>query len=291
MYGECFAGGALCLHKLQSTMKITYRTGLAALLVVGACSAVLLAAEAPKEVPKTLNAAELAGATLIIPSPGEILSTLKEAKDSDWAAAAEARAKGITPVEKMDSTQAAVLLGRRTAEAFLALEAKDADLLNKASAQILDSARKLGASEGILAQGKDISDLAAAEKWGDIYSLLDGVFLSAQSDLKEVEDDDSLTIASASGWLTGIGIFADQVSGKYSEGAGKALRQGDLAKSLNEKLAALSAGAKDQASVKAMIAAFAKIQPLVTVDQDAAVSEASVKEIASIANAALASLK
>lgn len=266
-----------------------HRTGLLALLAAGVCSTATLADDA--ENPQKLSPDAMKGAALVIPSPGEILGTLKEAKASDWEAAAEARAEAIMPVEEMDSTQAAVLLGRRTAEAFLALEAEDADLLKKASGQILDAARKLGASEGILEKGKEITAKAEAGEWAEVHSLLDGVYVAAQADLKDVEDDDSVTIAAASGWLTGVAIFAGQVSESYSESAGKALRQGDLAKTLHEQLEALPEGAREQPSVKALAAAFAKIQPLVTVAQDEAVSEEAVKKLATIANEALAALK
>jgi hypothetical protein len=272
-------------------MKPKHHKGLATLLAAGICSSVLFAQETAKPPAAKLSLEEMSSSTRIIPSPGEILTTLKDAKDTDWAAAAEAAAKSMTPVKDMDTTQAAVILGQSTANAFLALQAKNSDLLEKCSVRILDSAKKLGASEEVLAKGKTIADLAAAGKWADAYPLLDGIFLAAQSALKEIEDDDSLTIASASGWLTGISIFSGQVAAKYSESGGKALRQGDIVKSLLAKLNALPEAAKDQDSVKTLIAAFTQLQPLVSVDKDAAVADASVKSISEITGKAMASLK
>lgn len=273
------------------SMKSKYHQGLATLLAAGICSSVLFAEEPAKAPAAKLNLEEMEGSSQIIPSPGEILTTLKDAKDSDWTAAANAAAKSMTPLKDIDTTQAAVILGQSTAYAFLALQAKNSDLLEKCSVRILDSAKKLGASEEVLAKGKTISDLAAAGKWGDAYPLLDGIFLAAQSALKEIEDEDSLTIASASGWLTGISIFSSQVAAKYSESGGKALRQGAIVKSLLAKLNALPDATKQQDSVKSLIAAFTQLQPLVTVDKDAVVTEASVKTISEITGKAQASLK
>lgn len=272
-------------------MKSKHHQGLAALLAAGICSSVLFAEETAKPPAAKLSLEEMNGSTRIIPSPGEILTTLKDAKDSDWTAAAEAAAKAMTPVKEMDTTQAAVILGQSTANAFLALQAKNSDLLEKCSARILDSAKKLGASEEVLAKGKTISELAAAGQWADAYPLLDGVFLAAQSALKEIEDEDSLAIASASGWLTGISIFSNQVAAKYSEAGGKALRQGDIVKALLANLSALPDSIKQEAAVKTLTGAFTGIQPLVTVDKDAAVAEASVKQVSEISGMALASLK
>lgn len=272
-------------------MKSKHLKGIATLLAAAIGSSVLFAQETAKPPAAKLSLEEMKDSTLIIPSPGEILTTLKDAKDSDWTSAADAAAKAMTPAKDMDTTRAAVILGQSTAYAFLALQAKNADLLEKCSARILDSAKKLGASEEVLAKGKTISDLAASGKWADAYPLLDGVFLAAQSALKEIEDEDSLTIASASGWLTGISIFANQVAAGYSESGGKALRQGDIVKTLLVKLNALPEATKQEDSVKSLIAAFTQLQPLVTVDKDAAVADTAVKTISEITGKAMVSLK
>ena len=262
-------------------------TLIAALAVLALGSA--RAADAKPEPKLTPEDIKLADKDAVLPLPGEILSVMKGFKPADWkgAAAAAAAAKTPAPADKADSAATAARLGTRTADAFLAIEAQDSDLLDKAAADILAAATKLGATKEILANAELIRTAAASGKWVMVLPLLDQTYHDARKAVNDIGNKDGVAIASAAGWLRGVDIFAGELATKYSDKASKALRQGDLTGKLLANLEAMPASTKSKPNVDALIKALTTIKPLVSVSTEATVPQPVVQQIAAAAKAAV----
>lgn len=243
----------------------------------------------PKSPPAALSADEKQQALKleILPLPGEILSVLKSAKTADWAAAAEAARKPSELAGSKDSRLAAVGLGIRVADAFLAIQAEDVKLLDAASLEIFQAAAKLGATEEVLAHAAEIKSLAGAGKWKELTEPLDLTYQDAIKTMEELGDTDSASIALISGWLRGVEIFAGQLSKSYSPEAGKALRQISLLETLEAKYNALPQSTRDKEEISALGKGLSALKPLVSVAEDATVTEEATKKIAETAKSAL----
>ena len=223
----------------------------------------------------------------ILPLPGEILSVLKKATATDWAPAAEKARKPSELASAKDSRLAAIALGVRVADAFLAIQAQDVKLLDQASIEIFQAAGKLGASDEVLGQAAQIKALASAGKWKELTGPLDTTYQQAVKAMEDLGDTDSASIALTAGWLRGVEIFADQLSASYSEDASKALRQISLLETLEKKIAALPATTREVPEIASMTKGIAALKPFVSVSETAAVSADSARKIAGIAKDSL----
>ncbi len=246
-------------------------------------------APAKPKAPPTLSAEDRKSSLKmeILPLPGEILSVLKSAKTADWAATAEKARKPSELAGSKDSRLAAIGLGVRVADAFLAIQAEDAKLLDVASIEIFQAAAKLGASQEVLGHAAEIKSKAAAGKWKELTEPLDLTYQDAIKTMEELGDTDSASIALTAGWLRGVDIFASQLSAGYTPEAGKALRQISLLETLEAKFNALPQATKDTAEIASLGKGLAQLKPLVSVAEDATVSEEATKKIAEIAKGAL----
>ncbi len=223
----------------------------------------------------------------ILPLPGEILSVLKQAKAADWAPAAEKARKPSELSSAKDSRLAAIALGMRVADAFLAIQAEDVKLLDQAAVEIFQAAAKLGATEEVLSQAAQVKSLAAAGKWRELTGPLDTTYQQAVKAMEDLGDTDSASIALTAGWLRGLDIFASQLSTSYSADASKALCQASLLETLEKKLASLPASTKEVAEIATMSKGLTALKPLVSGTGTEPVSEDTAKKIARIAKDSL----
>lgn len=235
----------------------------------------------------TADDIKLAEKNTALPVPGEILTVLGKAGDDRWKETAATLRKAAAPATENEAARAA-RIGVCVADAFLAIQARDKDLLSKTSTEILELAKKLGASAPLLEKGKQIVDLAASDKWPLVLPLLDEVHLETLKVLTELGDEDSVTLALAAGWVRGTELFATALGSSYDETASKALRQGGLVDYLLSRMAKLSDSTKAKPEAKALTEALTKLKPLVSVDQKSTVSKDAVAQIAQAAQAGLA---
>jgi hypothetical protein len=257
---------------MNSPKSIRARRWLAALALAGM---VAVPAAAKDKTAPTLSDDDrkLAEENQVLPLPGEVLAVMKAQDAADWDAAARAALAMKGTDGSMNSVEAASRLGIRVADAFLAIQSENQELMEKCAGEILAAATKLGASKEVLSSGEKIRDLAAEDKWNEIVPLLDSTYQAAVDAMEELGDDESASIAAAAGWLRGIQLYAGQLAGSYSKDTSKALRQADLIDTVAGKVKALPAPVRAKEPVSGSLEAFAKIKPLVDVGQDAAIEK------------------
>lgn len=222
----------------------------------------------------------------VIPNPGELLQ----------AASANIDLKAIVEKIKAEPVAAAgsdaILahsLGQLLADGFISLHAKDAARTRAIGKQLFAVGEKLGADELILAEGKKIGELVDGEKWSEASTAADSFRTKLLVNLAKDGDVDLITIISASGWLHGFSLIAEQIQTSYNEDASKQLRQSELAAHLAARVAKLPEGrVKDAAKAAAALSEIAK---LTKVEQEAAISKESLQAIATAAKNGFAALE
>ena len=207
--------------------------------------------------PLDLTALKIDQSEIALPTPGEILTTLKSAKAETWKAALAAL--GAPAGNTSDEASSAVLLGAAVADCFLAIETKDATLFDDRAKSVLAAARKLGAEEPLLESGASLSKMAKDGKWSDMPQMLDRLHLASIDAMRKIGDEDAEAICLASGWLRGLALYTEALGAEYTAEGTLALRQKDLVKHLAARLGTLSESAAENESVKSLIAAFDKL--------------------------------
>lgn len=236
-----------------------------------------------------LNAGELTAAkdNFTIPNPGELLHAASDKIDlkaivGKIGAAPEVNTAGSDAV-------LAHSLGELLADGFICLHAKDAAKTKAIGKQLLAIGKELGADELILAEGKKIGEMVDAGNWGDASTAADAFRTKLLTNLAKDGDLDLITIISASGWLHGMGLIADQINTAYNEDASRQLRQSDLAAHLAGRVAKLPEGRIKDAAKAA--AALTEISKLTSVAQEAAISKEAIAKIASTAKDGMTALE
>ncbi len=236
-----------------------------------------------------LDAGDLTAARekFTIPNPGELLLAASDKIDLK----AIVGKISSTPNVAMDGSDAVLAhsLGELLADGFICLHAKDAEKTRAIGKQLLAIGKELGADELILAEGKKIGEMVDAGNWGDASTAADSFRTKLLTNLAKDGDTDLITIISASGWLHGFGLIADQINASYNEDASRQLRQSDLAEHLAGRVGKLPEGRiKDAAKASA---ALTEISKLTAVAQEAPISKESIAKIATAAKDGMTALE
>jgi hypothetical protein len=236
-----------------------------------------------------LAAGELTAAkdNFTIPNPGELLMAAKDKIDLK----AIVGKIGADPAVAMTGSDAALAhsLGELLADGFICLHAKDAAKTKSIGKKLLDIGKELGADELILAEGKKIGSLVDAGQWSEASTAADAFRTRLLTNLAKDGDVDLITIISASGWLHGFGLIADQISGAYNAEASRQLRQSELAAHLAARVAKLPDGRVKDAAKAA--AALTEISQLTAVAKDADIAKEAVAKIAAAGNDGMTALE
>ncbi len=221
-----------------------------------------------------------------LPTPGEMLRAADGKIDLKKLTAMLGEVSPVDP--KASDAEQAHQLGIRLADGFISLYAKDAAKVKANGKVLLEIAAKLGADESIAAEGKSIGAMVDEGKWSEASTAADTFRTRLLKSLVRDGDVEIATVASASGWLRGFGLAADEVAQNYDGTTSRLFRQPDLATYLAGRVGKLSAGIVEDSATAA--AALQEISKLTAVDQNADIPKESVEKIASAAKKGLAAL-
>jgi hypothetical protein len=259
-------------------------------LTISSCialSGIGLAEDVKKDTaPLDEAARKTARTTFSLPTPGEMLRAADGKIDIKKLTAALGAPPALDP-KSSDEAQAHQL-GICLADGFISLYAKDADKVKANGKLLLAIATHLGADEAIIAEGKNIGTLVDGEKWSEAFTSADTFRTRLLKSLVQDGDMDLVTVASASGWLRGFGVAANEMAQSYDGTTSRLLRQPELATYLAEAVLKLPAGAIEDSAKAA--AALKEISTLSAVAQDADIPKESVAKIAQQAKEGLAAL-
>ncbi len=227
------------------------------------CLAILAFATAVSAAQGTLTPGEKDkfAENLLLPSPSEIFVALDKMGETKWNDTASFSNK----YDYDNDYLRALNLGVRSADGFLAIQAKDKEKLGDMIVVILTLAEELLVKEAILRKGDTFKDLSKRGEWDKLHRELDSLREDVVQEMNRMGDKDIALLVSAGGWLEGLRATTKILKQKYSERASSILYQPRLVQYFSDRLAKIEPKAQDTPAVKLLMDKLPEIDKLVNV--------------------------
>lgn len=249
-------------------------------------------AQAGEEPPEQLPPELMAGAKVLVPSPSELIHSLKSANVAKWgdSLADIAMAGSSHRFHQAEESLKALNLGIRVADCFVAIAAQDRGAFEDSAVLVKALAKQLGASESITTAGEKAERLVSGGEWPGVRVQLDAMRGDLLRELETV-DRNAATLATVGGWLQGLHLVTGVLVRDYSDAGSKVLRQPDLAAHLRQSLEELGAVVKSSARVREVIDRLREIEGLLTVEREGPVPREKVQQVRAICAAVIQGLE
>ncbi|MDF1751770.1 MAG: hypothetical protein P1U89_03240 [Verrucomicrobiales bacterium] len=232
---------------------------------------------------KTLENLDLASSETVLPNPGEILQVLDGLDGIDWNAAARDALKHQTkPSTELERDY---FLGIYAADAFLAIQAKDNELLSS-SAKNMFSLRahlKIGISQ--LSNLRQLQKAQKGKDWGAIYTIIDQIYSETQDYLIKNQNEDAFRLGSLGAWFRGAEIVANLLEKRYDAQSSIVLYQPRVASQLAEMAGKIER--YDEHSLAPFTIGLADYQKTIATFDNERLTEKQIGQIYSITQKAL----
>jgi len=216
--------------------------------------------------PKTQKVAQLslgemeeAKSNYLVPSPGEILSSLDKLDKVAWSQLASYETKA----DYDDKYGRALNLGVRVADAFMAINARDAAKFGEMSTIIFDLAREIGLGDVLEGQRTKLDGLASEGRWEELQAALDDVQTDVRNEVEAMGEDELVVLASAGGWLEGMRVVSAHLKDNYAEDKAGLLLQSGMIDYFRDEFATMPEGARSHPLVAATEKCLQDIAPMV----------------------------
>lgn len=222
-------------------------------------------------------------AGLGMPTPYDKFLALDEVltkKKVDWAAAFRKVAVDVDPDEFTDKDVVIpMVLGIRIADGVMAIKARDAEFLNQAAADIEKLAQKLGIADAELSRARAVRAAANKNEWLKVFMELGFLQQDIMKKIETKENTSKGTLLIVAGWLQGARYTATVVEENYAPEVSNFLREPLLVRALKDKVATLPAPAKDSPLVGQLREALPKLEKILDVPLDGAITKENVVEL------------
>ena len=212
------------------------------------------------------------------------LTLLVKTQKIDWEGVFSAVAVSIDP-DKFTDTEVLIpqVLGVRIADGIMAVQAKDAELLGKAAADIEKLAVKLKVADGDLTRARKVKTLANDGKWLQVYTELGFLQQDIMQKLEENPNDQRSSLLMISGWIQGSRYTSRLILAHYSNASSNILREPLLVKALIKKNDSLPAGVKKLPSVAVITKTLPALHKIINIKMDGAIPKDQVAEVDKLA--------
>jgi len=160
----------------------------------------------------------------LVPSPGEILSSLDKLDRVAWGQLASYDTKA----DYDDKYLRAMNLGVRVADAFMAVNSRDASKFGEMSTIVFDLAREIGLGDVLEGKRGDLDNLAAEGRWEELKAALDNVQNDVRQEVKAMGEDELIVLASIGGWMEGLRVVSAHLKDHYAVDKAELLGQARL---------------------------------------------------------------
>ncbi len=233
---------------------------------------------------KPLPAAERTTDNYILPPPEEVFNALRSVSKVDFAKLAASFGKDPNSSKSKFTNDAskAINLGMRVADAFIAVQAKDAQALRRASDVIEVLSLELSADLALKSKIAVANKLAEEGKWTELRTILESVRVDVLEELRKNKDQDSVALATVGGWVRGLNIATMALSETFDADATKLLRQPMLVAYLKKQLESLGAKAKSAPFVSKFIGQMDAIGKLTDIPDGKTLPKEDVQKLQQI---------
>src|SRR5205809_3217060 len=226
-----------------------------------------------------LSAEQLAKAvrsdSISIPTPGVLFAALGKTVKTNWSG----QYRGPIPVTYSNRAQIALNLGGLIADGFIAVEAKDGQLVKNIGSDIIKLAKALGVSERLLGRGNSINEFADNNEWDTLQEELEATQNEVKSSMQSHADQNLVILVTLGGWIRGTQVVTSTIVQKYDERSAKVLRQPALVHFMQSKINEISPELRGEPLVKDVNEQLGEIEKLVSLPQSKAPTVEDVRKI------------
>ena len=201
------------------------------------CAFAALTAIAQAQPPKRLSKAAISKAitppAFFVPSPAEYMVALDKIDKPKW----QSLYRPPIPTTYASREQSAFNLGGLIADAYLAIEAQDAQQIKNSERDIVALAKTLGVSEQVLRRANSINDFANSSSWSTLYEELDVISDEIKTSLDNQSDQNLTALIRFGAWVRATDAVATWTAKHYSVADAQLLVQPITVSELNKKYA------------------------------------------------------
>ncbi len=218
---------------------------------------------------------------VIVPVPSEIFGVLDKLGKPRWAEVLRPM-KGVAKPFG-EQAQVALNLGIVIAEGFVAVEAEDADQVQKIGNSVLSLSDALGVRKAVTKRANAIVQAGNNKDWKQVRKELDRALSEVKEAMAELGSEQLSQLVSLGGWLRGTEALCEVVSKDYSRDGADLLHQPVLLEYFAGQLDGLKSRYKKAAVIGKIETGLQEIRPLLGLRDGSEISAKSVREVGSIA--------
>ena len=220
---------------------------------------------------------------VIVPVPSEIFGVLDKLNSKPrWADVLRPMKTVAKPFG--DQSQVALYLGSVIAEGFVAVEAEDADQVQKIGRSVLSLSEALGAKvvKAVQKRANAIIDAGDKKDWKLVRKELDRALSEVKEAMAQLGSEQLSQLVSLGGWLRGTEALCEVVNASYSRDGADLLHQPVLLDYFGQQLDGMKGRYKKNPAIGRIQTGLNDIRPLIGLSDGAEISAKSVREVGAI---------
>jgi len=199
----------------------------------------------------------------LVPSPGEILSSLDKLDRVAW----NQLASYDTKADYDDKYVRALNLGVRVADAFMAVNSRDASRFGEMSTIVFDLAREIGLGDVLEGKRGQLDNLAAEGRWDELKAALDNVQNDVREEVKAMGEDELVVLASVGGWMEGLRVVSAHLKDHYAVDKAELLGQSRLIDYFLSEIDEMPEDARTHPKIEAARQALNRLAPVLSTER------------------------
>jgi hypothetical protein len=219
---------------------------------------------------------------VVVPIPAEIFAVLDKLDEPDWNGGIELPAEGE---QDRDRTILALMFGSLVGEGFIAVQAKNADEIQKIGRRVLTISESLGLAGAVRPHSLAIIEAAGKSEWGKVRDELDATQQTVRTTMERLRDDELSGLVSLGGWLRGTNVVTAFISNSFSEDKAELLNQPGLVAHFRAMLGSMKGPSGKSPRIRSISTGLARIEAIIT--QSGAIAEEDVNQLRDISRAML----
>ena len=244
-----------------------------------------VAAQEEAAAPERIDLANFPGKIVdqvVVPIPAEIFSVLDKLDEPEWS-------RGVSipdePGDGSDRSLLALTFGSLVGEGFIAVQAEDADGIEKIGKEVLDLSQALGLSNAVQPHSLAIIEAAGDRDWERVRDELDSTQQTVRDTMDRLRDQQLSELVSLGGWLRGTNVVTTFIRESFREDKAELLNQPGLIIHFREILGKMEGPFASTPQIRAISTGLARMEAIIT--GDGVISEEDIRELNEISRAML----
>ena len=244
-----------------------------------------VAAQEESAAPERIDLANFPGKIVdqvVVPIPAEIFSVLDKLDEPEWS-------RGVSipdePGDGSDRSLLALTFGSLVGEGFIAVQAENADDIEKIGKEVLDLSQALGLSNAVQPHSLAIIEAAGDRDWERVRDELDSTQQTVRDTMDRLRDQQLSELVSLGGWLRGTNVVTTFIRESFREDKAELLNQPGLIIHFREILGKMEGPFASTPQIRAISTGLARMEAIIT--GDGVISEEDIRELNEISRAML----